>query len=169
MKYRELWLPFLIFFALAPIIVSVKPESEITQFILSLLSVGILVYYLRWKNTGTPLINILTVFIVILYEGVFIIEKFPQIGRLSVLIGGLGFGLGYFIRIKMKADEDKKGRYTLLKVVCVLFYLLGEFIYAMNYPKYSEATVIGGLILAFAYFYDRLNNYDEILEKHRNP
>lgn len=158
----------MIFFAVAPIITSVNPDSDITQFIFSLLTVGIFIYYLRWKNSGSPLINTLTVFLVIMYEGIYVVDKFPVIGKAAFLLGGFGFGIAFFIRIRMKTDEEREGRYSLLKAICVLLYLAGEFIYVMNYPKLSEAAIIGGLALAFGYFYDRFMNYDEIVKKSGN-
>jgi len=165
MKYKALWVPLLILFSIAPVVASLPLDSETVRTIFGLLWASLFMYYLRWKNEGTPLINVLTIFLLILLEGIFLLDKSPEVAKISLIIGNMGFPISYLVRVRLKKPEEKMGRFSLLKIVGVMLFAMGNFIYFYNFPKLIEVQALGTLVLAFAYAFDRIKNYDQILER----
>ena len=150
MNYLKLFIPI----ALA-ILVAVLSENyfiEHTEMVAIILKAGMLIYYLRLGSTGTPLINTLTIILVIMAIGEYLLQTSMSIGQIILVISDLALGLIYVIRQKLKGGKDKLSK---LKITAVFIFVLTNPLSAdrsMNLFPLSIAT----LILAFVYFYDRL-------------
>ena len=151
MKYLRLFVPIPI--AILAIILSANYFEGPNKIISIVLKGGLLIYYLRLGNAGTPLINTLTVVLVSMAVGEYLLWTNIIIAQVILIISSLALGLLYFFR---QIINDARGKLVKLKMVAVSIFGLVNIL-----SLYSSMNLvpmgIGTLFLTFVYFYDRLN------------
>ena len=113
---------------------------------------GLFIYYLRLNNTGTPLINTLTVILITMAFGEYLLSINTTLGQIIFIISDIAFGLLFFLRQKLKETKDKLSK---LKITAVSLFVLAN-IATFDQTTGLSLVAIGLLFITSVYFYDRL-------------
>ena len=124
---------------------------EDTQLIwIFLFREGLFIYYLRLDNNRTPFINTLTVLILAMSLGEYVLGLNSTLGQIVFIISVILFGIVFFIRQKLKDHFDKMSK---LKIAAVSLFVLANIIVV---GQNGILVGIGVLLMASVYLYDRL-------------
>jgi len=151
MKYIKLFLPLIIGLAINTLweINFQKPDPTVT----TILKFGLLIYYLRLDNSGTPLINTLTGTIIFMGIGEYFLKNYQVLGQILYGLSAFAFGTIYFLRQTQKQTKDRLLKIKVLAVI--IFSLLA--IATLKLPTLIPFT-IASILLMLIYFYDRLTS-----------
>jgi hypothetical protein len=145
----------LIPFAIILVLVSPYLQNYFTNYsgaVGPVIKVGMMIYYLRLSNNGTPLINTLTLFLVVAGAGEYLIIKNFDLGLTLMGAANIAFAITFLFRQKLKTLKDKNSK---LKTATVFIYALSIILYLTL--SIFPALIVGILALALVYFYDRVN------------
>jgi hypothetical protein len=152
MKYFKLFLPFIIYF-LVLIIWEIYFQNQPDPTIVTILKSGLLIYYLRLDNSRAPLINTLTLTLILMGFGEYLLlSDSTTMGQIIFIMSSIAFGLFYFFRQKLKEKKDKLSK---LKIAAVSIFVLTN-ILRVGMDASVVLVGIGTLCLASVYFYERL-------------
>jgi hypothetical protein len=152
MKYFKLFLPFTIYFLIL-IVWEIYFQNQPDPTVVIILKFGLLIFYLRLDNSRTLLINTLTLILILMGFGEYLLlSDSSTLGQIIFSISSIAFGLFYFFRQKLKETKDKLSK---LKIAAVSIFVLTN-ILRVGMDASMVLVGIGALFLASVYFYDRL-------------
>jgi hypothetical protein len=154
MNYSKLLLPAAFMILLTTIVALFDWPDLHAQLTLGIfLKAGLLIYYLRVNNSGTPFINTLTSIMILVMAGEYLINTgFVTTGNIIYVVANIGFAVMYFLRHVMK---DKRDKLMTIKVLATCCYCLANILH-INDDTELTVLLIGHLVLGGVYFYDRL-------------
>lgn len=153
MHYLKLIIPIPIATAITLLTIPMAvSNNNLNLIIASSVKAGLLIYYLRLDNSGTPLIKTLTVLLIVMAVGEFLFSINVVPGRLLLITSSLLLGLTYFFRQKLKGKTDKLAG---IKSIAVFTYGIANIIYGFGFIHLA-VLLVGQLSLAGVYLYDRL-------------
>ena len=150
MKYLKFFLPIPLVFLL--IFLSEQYMRDTLHIGVYFFKTGLFIYYLRLDNSGTPLINTLTVVLLSMALGEYLLSINTTLGQVIFIISDIAFGLLYFFRQKFKDSKDKLSK---LKIATVSIFVLTN-IPTLGQNESMVLAAIGLFFLTSVYIYDRL-------------
>lgn len=155
MKYLKLFLPipiaFIAMFLSEKYLTAIVPVDDLMEIERYVFMVGCFIYYLRLDNNRTPLINTLTVLVLGIILGEYLVMHNSPVGPVVSIISALAFAIVFFIRQKLKPHFNTLSK---IKIAAVsLFALTNIIAVAQDVPI---AFGFGTLLMALVYLYDRL-------------
>jgi hypothetical protein len=150
MKYLKLFLPIPLVFLL--IFISEQYVGNVLPVGVYFIKAGLFIYYLRLDNAGTPLINTLTVILLSIALGEYLLTVNITLGQIIFSISSIAFGLLYFLRQELKEAKDKLSK---LKIAAVSIFVLTN-ILRVGLDANMVLVATGALFITSVYFYDRL-------------
>lgn len=152
MKYFKFFLPLIIYFLfliLWETYFQMPPDPTVRP----ILKFGLLISYLRLGNSRTPLINTLTLTLIIMGLGEYLLlSDSSTLGQIISIISCIAFGLLYFFRQKLKDNKDNLSK---LKIAAVSIFVLTN-IPIVEQKESMILAAIGLFFLTSVYIYDRL-------------
>ena len=155
MIYIKLFLPPIVIFALTlawEFYFQEPPGS--TAAVIS--KYGLLIYYLRLDNSGTPQINPLTLTLILMGLGEYFLKS-NVLGQILYFVSASVFGVLYFVRHSQKTTKDPLSK---IKIALVILFVLSGILSTLNptNPYGFLPFLIVTMILMFVFLYDRLLN-----------
>ena len=150
MNYLKLFIPIPI-----AVIIQILSENYFdgpNKVIAIIVKAGVFIYYLRLGNQGTPLINTLTLILLSMAVGEYLLITNTTFGQIILAISDIALGLTYFFRQKLK---NKKDKLVKLKTTAVFIFVLTNLL-SVDGSMSLIPLAIATLFLTFVYFYDRL-------------
>lgn len=155
MKYLKLFLPIPIvciaMFLSEKYLSAIVPIDDLMEIERYVFTVGCFVYYLRLDNNRTPLINTLTVLVVGIILGEYLVMHNSPVGPTVSVISALAFAIVFFIRQKLKPHFNTLSK---IKIAAVSLFALANIIAVAQ--DVSIVFGFGTLAIALVYLYDRL-------------
>jgi len=157
MNYWKLFLPIPIAILIALSTIPFESQYRGYNIVIGIIvKCGLLIYYLRLSNSGTPLINSLTAIIIIMLAGEYYI--FTKAGQLVFVFANIALGITYLLRQKLKNKKDKLAG---VKTGAIFLFALINIISVFELT-WVTLMFFGYTILTGVYFYDRLVKLGEL-------
>ena len=153
-NYLSLFLPILIVISLIGVIDPFIGNNQRLMYPIfaDVIKGMLLVYYLRLRNNGTPLINTLTIVAILMVASDYLFAVSNPFGKYIFVLCNVSFIILFLFRQKLKSKKDKL---STLKVFSVFTWAFANCLYILFYQN-SVLVILGILTITITYFYDRV-------------
>ena len=152
MNYIKYIIPIFLAVVLSLVPSFVNVNQTWTLILGAVVKGGLLIYFLRLNNNNTPFINTLTILLILMMLGEYLISYNYIMAQVITFFSNTAFITIFFLRAKSKANSDNL---AFLKSLSVAAFGIGNMIY-ISTNENLVLLIIGNLFMAGIYLYDRL-------------